>query len=153
MSVKSTREVAHLLFMHPSRIEQWISRDQFLPRTSVRKGTGRDWDFGEVMRLTLFVRLVDLVGMNPKVAGELTKTLHLFKDDEAFFVAYHDEPEQPIDAWGSAIIKSRDLGAFLTRNCPLLTLAWDAPKSGAAHAAVIINLGDIEQSLKNAWKA
>lgn len=162
MDVRTTKQVAQMLRMHPSRIEQWIAREQFLPGIFAKKGLGRDWTLDEVIRLMVFVRLVDMVGMEPKVAGVLTQVgFHGFNDARALFVAYHGGPER-ISGWGRSIVREPDLGEFLAGKCQypkVLKAGYDAetiaensrPNLGPAYAAVVLNLDQIASDLTAVW--
>ncbi len=162
MDAKSTRQVAELLGIHPSRIEQAISRKQFVPTVFPREGFGRMWPVDEVLRLIVFFRLVDLVGIDPSTAGLLTQTgVYGFKDDRAWFVAYHGHPDG-FATWHNVIVRERDLGSHLASQCeyPKVLQAGYSPEAikensrknlGTAHAAILLNLDEIENDLMTAW--
>lgn len=162
MITKSTKQVAAILGMHPSRIEQWISREQFLPRIFAEKGLGREWTFDEALRLKLFANLVDVVGMDPKEAGILTQVgVCGFNDDEAYFVAYHDRPDGYL-TWLHQIVRKRDLADFIASGCRypcVLAAGYDAetiaensrPNFGPAYLAVVVNLDQASEDLKAQW--
>lgn len=162
---KTLSEVAKMLRVHSSRIEQWISREQFLPSVFGERGKTREWSLSEVIRLVVFVRLVDLVGIDAKTSGLLTQFgFHGFKDDVAFFVAYKGDPsEHSVHAWSSDLVRGRDLGELLTSKCryfpEILKPGRDKeiirenskPNLGPAHVAVVVNLDEIEAEVKANW--
>lgn len=160
MSIISIDAVAGILSLHKSRIEQWISRDQFLPRITLIKGKKREWDVDEVIRLAVFVKLVDEVGMPPKTAGHLTQMgVHGFVDDGAFFVCYQTEPTL---GWWCDVIRKREIGPFLQSGChiPKVLMAGNTEEAirhnsednkGPADIAVIIDLDRLERQIKDAW--
>ncbi len=164
MNTRTTRQIATILNMHPSRIEQWISRGQFLPKIFAEKGLGREWTLDEAIRLALFVHLVDVVSMDPKVAGSLTQIgVHGFADANAFFVA-HWVPMGGLSNWAGNIVRDRDLGTHLTSGCeypkvlaaghsPEIIAENSKPNLGPAHAAVIVDLDRIETDLRADWEA
>ncbi|MGO8040809.1 MerR family transcriptional regulator [Rhizobium leguminosarum] len=160
MNVIAIDAVAKILDLHKSRIEQWISREQFLPKVSFGKGKKREWDQAEVIRLAVFVKLVDEVGLQPAEAGRLTQTgVHGFTDDGAFFVGYKTEP---MFGWWHDIVRKREIGTFLASGChiPKVLMEGRSEKAirynsenntGPAAAAVIIDLDRIEQQVKDGW--
>lgn len=162
MNAKSTKQVAAILGMHPARIEQWISREQFLPQIFAEKGLGREWTFEEALRLKLFVDLVDVVGMDPKDAGILTQGgVYGFDDDEAYFVAYHDRPDGYL-AWLYQIVRKRDLAEFIASGCCypyVLATGYDAetiaensrPNLGPAYVAVVLSIDHLVANLTAKW--
>ncbi|WP_428381795.1 hypothetical protein [Methylocystis sp.] len=156
--------MAKILHVHSSRIEQWISRDQFLPEIFGERGKTREWTFAEVIRLAVFVRLVDAVGIDAKAAGLLTQVgFHGFKDDSAFLVAYKSNlSKRSNPAWSSDLVKGRDLGEFLTSKCrypkalkPGVDKETIRENSKAefcaAHVAIVVNLDELEGEVKAKW--
>ncbi|BBD37477.1 hypothetical protein Amn_23570 [Aminobacter sp. Y103A] len=148
----SLKQVAEVLNVHRSRVEQAISRGQFLPRLFSEPGKPREWTVSEVMRLAVFFDLVDNIGMDPKDAGRLTQGgLYGFKDGAAIFVAWQGEhasatyPEgsnEPLraevpGAWYGEILRAHDAGEFVTNS-------W-------VHRSVLVNLDRIEAQLQAEW--
>lgn len=161
---KTVSEVAEVLDMSRAWVEQAISRKHFLPSIHSEPGKAREWTLDEVIRLAVFVRLVDMADMDPRDAGILTQIgFHGFKDDAAFFVAYKGDPRKhPTIAWSGEHVKARDLGEFLTSKCnhpKVLNAGRDEstirenskPNYGPAHVAVIVNLDEIEADVKSKW--
>lgn len=160
MSVIAIDAVAQILDLHKSRIEQWISREQFLPKVRFVKGKKREWDQAEVIRLAVFVKLVDEVGLQPTEAGRLTQTgVHGFTDDGAFFVGFRTEP---MIGWSHDIVRKREIGTFLASGCHIPKVLMDGyseeasrynseNNTGPAEVAVIIDLDRIEQQVKEGW--
>lgn len=162
---KTLSEVAKILRAHPARIEQWISREQFLPSVFGERGKTREWSLSEVIRLVVFVRLVDLVGIDAKSAGVLTQSgFHGFKDDAAFFVAYKGHPSKTLSAhsWSSDLVKGSQLGELLTSKCDYPKVMKPGkdqetirenskPNYGPAYVAIVINLDEIEAEVKAKW--
>ncbi|CDZ67826.1 Hypothetical protein NGAL_HAMBI2605_61070 [Neorhizobium galegae bv. orientalis] len=163
MDIISIDAAATILGLHKSRIEQWISRSQYLPLLTLGRGRKRDWDKSEVIRLAIFVTLVDEVGLSPLEAGRLTQTgVHSFKDDGAYFVCYKvDAPIGP-PLWDHDIVRKSQIGNFVTRGCHIPkilesgygeeTLRRNSEKNlGPANLAVIIDLDRIEQQINQGW--
>ncbi len=163
MEIISIDAVATILGIHKSRIEQWISRSQFLPLLTLGRGKKRDWDKSEVIRLATFVTLVDEVGLAPVEAGRLTQTgVHGFKDDDAYFVCYKvDAPIGP-PIWDHDIVRKSQIGRFVTSGCSIpkiLEAGYDEAtlrrnsekKLGPANVAVIIDLDRIERQVNEGW--
>ncbi|MCW1753052.1 hypothetical protein [Rhizobium acaciae] len=160
MDVISIDAVAGILDLHKSRIEQWISREQFLPKVSFARGKKREWDQGEVIRLAVFVKLVDEVGLQPAEAGRLTQTgVHSFTDDGAFFVGYKTEP---MFGWSHDIVRKREIGTFLASGCHIPKVLMEGRSeealrynsennTGPADVAIMIDLNRIEQQVKEGW--
>lgn len=156
------RQVTALLGVSRMRVEKWISDGTFPPRAFADPGRPREWTFGEVMRLAVFLRLVDAVGVDTKTAGMLTQTgIHGFSDDGAYFVAYNGPPTLVLP-WMAQSVRKGDIAAFLAGGCeyPFVlksgddeaTLAHNSRKNtGPASAAIIIDLDEIERDLKTAW--
>ncbi len=162
MSTRSTKQLAAMLSIHPSRVEQWISRGQFRPSIFAEKGLGREWSFDEALRLTLFVRLVDFVGVDPRDAGTLTLLPISLADTPTYFVAYRDRPEF-LSGWQGEAVRAEDLGQFLQQCCPryavmaaghspeVETRDSEKPEMAPAYAAVMIDLSAIAADLSAAW--
>lgn len=176
MKTISIDAVANILGIHKSRIEQWISREQFLPRIGTSQGKKRGWDQGEVIRLAVFAKLASDISLLParmrvftpeeisrltaEEAGRLTQFgLHGFVDEGAFFVCYKTESEFD---WLHEVVRKSDIGPFLTGGCfipKVLMEGYSAEArrhnsddhTGRAKMAVIIDLDDIERQLLEAW--
>jgi predicted DNA-binding transcriptional regulator AlpA len=160
MDTISIEAVADIIGLNKSRIEQWISRGQFFPKVSLAQGKRREWDQGEVIRLAVFVRLVDEVGMTPKVAGHLTQTgVYGFDDDGAFFVCYQTDPTL---GWWHDIVRKREIGTFLESGChiPKVLMSGHSEEvirynsennKGPADVAVIVDLDRLERQIKDRW--
>lgn len=156
------RQVAALLHISRMRVEKWISDNTFPARVFADPGRPREWTFGEVLRLAVFVRLVDTVGVDTKTAGILTQTsVHGFHDDGAFFVAYSAPPKLALP-WLARSVRKREIASFLAEGCeyPFIlksgddeaTLAHNSRRNtGPASSAIIIDLDEIERDLKAAW--
>ena len=163
MSSISLDDVAHILNVHKSRIEQWISRDQFLPQTALGRGRKREWNKVEVLRLAVFAHLVDEVGMAPTEAGRLTQSgIHLLKNSEAYFVCYKTEPPIGLAIWDRDVVGKREISNFLMHGChvtKILQAGCDEetirrnsePSLGSADIAVIVDLERIVGIIENAW--
>lgn len=163
MVVKSTKQIASMLGIHQGRIEQWISRSQFLPRVFAEKGLGRDWSYDEALRLFIFVRLVDVVRMDPRTAGVMTMGgINPAAVSDNYFVGYSGRPEYQL-GWQAAVIPKARVGEFLRDCCtyPAVmaagsdagTLAHNSEKAwrGPAVAAVLLDLDDILHDLTEVW--
>ena len=165
MEPKTTRQLAAIMRIHPGRIDQWISRGQFLPRIFAKAGLSRDWSFDEAMRLATFIELVDLCGMDPRIAGVLTQAgVHGFRDDGSYFVAYHGDPDEQATGWSFDIVRKKKIGEFLAGGCPypkILSAGHSPeviaenskPNLGPAYATVMVDLDRLEQRLRDAWSA
>ena len=163
MQAISIEAVANIIGVHRSRIEQWISRNQFLPRIMFGKGKKREWDQAEVMRLAIFVSLVDNVGLTPADAGRLTQVgPHSFHGGGAYFVCYQVDPPLGLPIWSHEIIRKEKLGDFLASGCHIPTIlaaGYDEetirrnsePNLGPANLAVVLNLDRIERIVVDAW--
>jgi len=175
METISITAVADILDLHAQRIEQWISRGQFVPRESSVPGKKRGWDVTEVMRLAVFAKLANQVSLQPaqgknpqgdpnrlsiEEAGRLTQSgLYGFVDDEAFLVCYKTEPDF---GWFTEIVRKRDLGDLLSNGCFMPTVLMEGRSEEAmrynsrnitvpAEIAVIVNLDRIEKHVKASW--
>ncbi len=163
MDIISIDDVAEVLDVSKSRIEQWISRNQFLPLLTLGRGKKREWDKAEVARLAVFIYLVDEVGIVPADAGRLTQIgVHLFRDDGAFFVCYKADSLIFPMAWSREIVKKSNIGNFLAHGChmpKLLEAGYDEatirrnsePNLGSAKVAVLIDLDCIENTITENW--
>jgi hypothetical protein len=178
MDAISIEAVAEILDLQKARIEQWISREHFKPRTNNAQGQKRGWTQAEVIRLGVFVQLLEEFFMQPaavsrltanesrdlgaELAGRLTQYgVHGFVDDGAFFVCYKTEPDF---GWASNIVRKREIGDFLANGCELPKLLMEGrseevirhnseKEMGPAKVAIIIDLDQIEQRVLAAWDA
>jgi hypothetical protein len=176
MDTISIEAVADILDLHRSRIEQWISRDQFKPRSSSTQGQKREWNKSEVIRLAVFARLANEVSLQPaqprrfteeeisrltaEEAGRLTQIgVYGFRDDGAFFVCYKTDPDF---GWFHEIVRKRDLTALLTGGCfiPKVLMSGYSDEArrynsenntGPAKIAVVIDLDQIEEQVTAKW--
>lgn len=148
METKKLAEVARILGQSRYRIEQWIARGQFLPKVFSDPGKPREWTLAEVMRLGVFIDLVNL-GFSPEAAGIATQTgVHGFKDDTAFLVVWDglahlaDDKRTPVYQPGHIkreIIPGKKLAKYLS----------DPEKFSAA----VVNLDNAEARVRAAWEA
>jgi hypothetical protein len=175
VEVISIDAVAKILDLHPTRIEQWISRGQFLPRLAHIQGKKREWDKGEVIRLGAFAKLVENVSLQPGQArlltsqkaedhvaeevGRMTQFVHGFTDDGAFLVCYKTEPDY---GWFHEIVRKREVGTFLTSGCFIPKVLMEGrseearnynstDNTGPASIAVIVDLDQIERQVEDGW--
>lgn len=176
MHAISIDEVAEIVDVQRSRIEQWVSRGQFVPKKPTEQGRRRDWSLGDVIRLSVFVKLVDEISLRSNQAGALTLKdakeiaeeeagrlagggVYGFVDDQAFFVCYKTEPDF---GWFYEIVRKRDIGEFLISGCFIPKVLMEGrseearrynskKNTGPAKIAVLINLNEIEEHVKANW--
>lgn len=111
------------------RVDQWIARGQFKVKET-SPGVARQWDFGDVMRLAVFAKIVAARDeITATKIGGLTHLLHGFKDDQAVLVLWSGlipttisdgkggvlKSDQP-GIWSPEIIRHRELANFLLRD-------------------------------------
>jgi hypothetical protein len=165
MLTKSTREISEMLRVPVPRLDGWFNRQHFVPQADGSRGVARQWSFAEALRLSLFIKLVDLVGIDPPEAGIMTALpLWLAEGQTTFFVAYHDRPEF-MTGWQGSPVPVEDLGQFLQGCCPRHTVMSaghspevvarnsEKPEMAPAYAAVIIDLSALAADLHAAWDA
>lgn len=178
MQLISIDEVAEIVGVGRSRIEQWISRRQFAPKIATGQGKRRDWTLGDVIRLSVFIKLVDEISLRSNQAGALTLTdareaaeaeagrlagggVYGFVDDQAFFVCYKTDPDH---GWFYDVVRKRDIGEFLVSGCfiPKVLMSGHSEEArrynsekitGPAKIAILINLNEIEDHVKASWPA
>ena len=174
----SIDEVAEIIGVGRSRIEQWVSRGQFVPKMSTEQGKRRDWTVIDVIRLSVFVKLVDEISLRSNQAGALTAkdardvaedeasrlargANYAFTDDQAFFVCYKTQPDH---GWFYDIVRKRDIGDFLVSGCfiPKVLMSGHSEEArrhnsekntGPAKIAILINLNEIEEHVQASWPA
>lgn len=136
MIALNLRQVADLLHIHPSRVEQALHRGDFLSRLLTTPGKKREWTFDEVLRLSVFFVLTDQYQMKPKLAGALT--IGNCSPDglrgEFVFAARADE----LGHWQDAgLLKVAQLAAFITN--PLYP------------SSIVINVNALAAQLRREW--
>lgn len=164
---KTLSQVANILRESRYRIEQMISRGHFRPSIFAEPGKAREWSMDEVIRLGVFLRLVERLDLSEagnflNEAGLLTQWgFHGFHSDTAFLVVYKGRPDKHPNIWSREIVKGKELGEFLTAKCEYATRIRvsergtkpipHTPNYGAAHVAIVINLDEIEALVKAGW--
>lgn len=166
-ATKSITEVAEILDLSISALEQTIARKHFLPQSPGQRGRRREWTLADAVRLALFVRLLNVFGLSAPVAGVLTAgPVHTYNEG-AFFVAYptHSEVERDdASGWMWAIVRKDKISAFLTGGAKFPKVLEEGreaeviarnskPNLGAVSGAIIIDLDRIEADLVAAWTA
>lgn len=160
---KPMSQIAKMLHASRPRIEQNIARNYFREPLFTEPGKAREWTLSEVVRLAMFLHLMDDVGLPAKDAGELTASpLHGFKDDRAMFVAYKTHAGQM--HWQSEIVRASDLGDFLKNGCEIVhvlqaghdaeTLRRNSEKlKTSAYVAIIVDLDAVADKVTKAWNS
>lgn len=120
MTTKTTKEIAAILSVHPARVEQWISRAtgrsaDKKPRApfavaAVDRGKARLWGMYDAVRLGIFVRLVDIHGVDPAIAGQMTNQIGAIRRG-CFFVSY--DYSRCNGRWVSELVPKAEIGLFL----------------------------------------
>jgi hypothetical protein len=153
MQTMFTRKLAETLRVHPARIEQWISKGQFLNLDAVENGKGRAWSFVDALRLAVFVTLVDVVGVRPADAGLMTFVpFRLFDGTKTLFVGFCDRPEV-MTGWKGASIPAETLPAFLAGCCERPVPMSDETVAGLpAFASIVLDLDAIAADLRKGWE-
>mgnify|MGYP003123764469 CR=1 FL=1 len=154
MQPMNLTQVANTLAEHPTRIQNWITRNYFQPPMFARGGK-REWTPAEVLRLAVFVTLVNRWGVSPAVAGRMTVVPMMADESCDLFVAWHtfqnsNDIEPVVD-----FIKRENLGRFLSGevyDSQGHTPKYVDPQLLPA-SAIVIDPVPIIHALREAWKA
>lgn len=163
MKTKKTAEVLEMMdnligsFTTVGRFDQFVNRKQFRVE-AVGGGKSRVWTFADALRLCVFLKLVDEVGIAPEQAGFLTSLKYIAPQEKpSFFVAYRSQTDDPIfsGAWNHDIVAASQLSTFLQSGCrkPMVASNDLRPEweYGPASSAVIFNLDELADRLQTAW--
>ena len=163
MKPKKTAEVLEMMdalignFTTVGRFDQFVNRKQFRVE-AVGGGKSRMWTFQDALRLAVFLKLVDKIGVAPEHAGFVTwQTFIAPKEKPSFFVAYQPQTDDPMfdGYWDHEIVAASELVKFLESGCQKPMVAsndlrpeWEY---GPASSAVIFNLDELADRLQTAW--
>jgi hypothetical protein len=134
-----------------SRVERWISDGNFRPLDEPEQGRARLWSLPDLMRLLVFIRLVDS-GCKIEV-GRAIGALHGFKADAAFLVvsAIRGRLHRPAGDkaslspdWQRALDRMGDSDQYIARVCSR-TRALDALADNHVLAVHIVMLDVVEK--------
>lgn len=154
MQPMNLSQAADTLAEHPTRIQNWITRNYFQPPMFARGGK-REWTPAEVLRLAVFVILVNRWGVSPAAAGRMTIVPMIADESSDFFVAWHSfensaEIEPMVD-----FVKRENIGRFLrgeVYDSQGQTPKWVDPECLPA-SAIVIDPAPIVRALRAAWEA
>lgn len=140
-------QVLRALRLPRPRVDQWIARGQFKVKETA-PGVARPWDFGDVMRLAVFAKLVAAKDeLTATKIGELADLLHGFKDDRAVLVLWSGLITTAISDGKGGAIKSDEPGIWLPKIIRQRELA-DFLLREDVRMAFFIKLDDVENQVK-----
>lgn len=169
MTAMSHSQVCNFLGIHPKRLEHWIGKGQLTepslsterrrsdfqpPMMTVGRGKKREWTPDEVLRLAVFVKLVDEFGIAPSIAGGMTIVPMAASEKEDFFVAWRAHDDAVRGFWSDSV-KRENIGRFLrgeVYDSQGQTPQWVDPEAVPA-SAIVIDPAPIVRALRAAWEA
>ena len=151
MQPMNLTQVANTLAENPTRLHNWISRGQFQPPMFSPRDGKREWTPAEVLRLAIFVTLVNRWGVPPAVAGRLTVGPMIADESSDFFVAWHSQSNDTGEPWVD-FIQRNDIGRFFRHEMESDVKGSFIDVKFDPTSAIVIDPAPIVRALREAWK-